>query len=75
MSFMSGLWVPLKFLPHILQTTAPLFPTYHLAQLMYGTLGAPSLGTNLSHWSSLFGFTLVMLGVTWLAFRRREQNA
>jgi ABC-2 type transport system permease protein len=75
MSFMSGLWVPLRFLPHVLQIAAPLFPTYHLAQLMYGALGAPTLGTSLGHWSSLFGFTLVMLGVTWLAFRRREQNA
>jgi ABC-2 type transport system permease protein len=75
MSFLSGLWVPIKFLPHFLQSIAPVFPTYHLAQLMYGSLGAPSLGSTLSHWTSLLGFTLLMLGVTWLAFRRLEQNA
>jgi ABC-2 type transport system permease protein len=42
---------------------------------MYGALGAPTLGSNVSHWMSLLGFTLVMLGVTWLAFRRIEQNS
>ncbi len=75
MSFLSGLWVPIRFLPHILQQIAPAFPTYHLAQLMYGALGAPSLGSYVSHWMSLLGFTLIMLGVTWLAFRRQEQNS
>jgi ABC-2 type transport system permease protein len=75
MSFLSGLWVPIRFLPHALQVIAPIFPTYHLAQLMYGALGAPSNGSSLSHWTSLLSFTLIMLGVTWLAFRRAEQNS
>jgi ABC-2 type transport system permease protein len=75
MSFLSGLWVPIRFLPHILQVIAPIFPTYHLAQLMYGGLGAPPLGSTISHWIGLLGFTLIMLGVTWLAIRRSEQNS
>lgn len=75
MSFLSGLWIPLRFLPHILQTIAPIFPTYHLAQLMYSALGAPAFGNALNHWFSLLGFTLLMLGVTWMAFRRLEQNS
>jgi ABC-2 type transport system permease protein len=75
MSFLSGLWVPLKFLPKILQEIAPVFPTFHLAQLMYGSLGAPSTGSTLSHWMGLLGFALLMLGITWLAFRRIEQNS
>jgi ABC-2 type transport system permease protein len=75
MSFLSGLWVPLKFLPKILQHIAPVFPTFHLAQLMYASLGAESLGTTMSHWLGLLGFTLLMLGVAWLAFRRIEQNS
>jgi ABC-2 type transport system permease protein len=75
MSFLSGLWVPLKFLPKILQHIAPAFPTYHLAQLMYASLGAESWGTTRSHWTGLLGFTILMLGITWLAFRRIEQNS
>jgi ABC-2 type transport system permease protein len=34
MSFLSGLWVPIRFMPHWLQGIAPLLPTYHLSQLM-----------------------------------------
>ena len=75
MSFLSGLWVPIRFLPHALQAIAPAFPTYHLAQLMYAALGAESRGSTASHWLSLLGFTCVMLGVTWIAFRKQEQNS
>jgi len=75
MSFLSGLWVPLKFLPHALQVIAPVFPTYHLAQMMYSTLGAPSEGTLTSHLFGLVGFTLIMLGITWLAYQSRSENA
>jgi len=75
MSFLSGLWVPLQFLPHALQVIAPAFPTYHLAQLMYSSLGAQTPGTTLGHWFGLLGFTLIMIGLSWIAFRRREQNS
>jgi ABC-2 type transport system permease protein len=75
MSFLSGLWVPIRFLPHALKMIAPAFPTYHLAQLMYGALGAESLGSTPGHWFSLLGFTFLMLGVTWIAFRQQEENA
>jgi ABC-2 type transport system permease protein len=75
MSFLSGLWVPLKFLPHFLQVIAPIFPTYHLAQMMYGALGAPSLGTMLSHVVGILGFTCMMLGLAWIAYIRSEQNS
>lgn len=75
MSFLSGLWVPLRFLPHALQVIAPVFPTYHLAQMMYAALGAPSDGTFLTHILGLLGFTLIMLGITWLAYQKRADNA
>ena len=75
MSFCSGLWVPLRFLPHAIQLIAPFTPTYHLAQLMYGSLGASAPGTITSHCLSLLGFTLIMIGIAWVAFRRREQNS
>jgi ABC-2 type transport system permease protein len=76
MSYMSGLWVPLKYMPHWLQHIAPLLPTYHLAQLMVGVYGYQQPGSSLmTHWNSLAGFTLVMLGLFWLAFQRKERNA
>jgi ABC-2 type transport system permease protein len=75
MSFLSGLWVPLQFLPHALRVIAPAMPTYHLAQLMYRSLGAPNVGSPTGHWLALLGFSLVMIGVTRIAFQRREQNS
>jgi len=75
MSFLSGLWVPMQFLPHALQVIAPIFPTYHLAQLMYRSLGAGTHSHASSNWFGLLGFTLVMIGLTWISFRRREQNS
>jgi ABC-2 type transport system permease protein len=75
MSFLSGLWVPIRFLPHALQQIAPVFPTYHLAQLMYGSLGAPTQGSLTSHIVGIVGFTLVMIGVTRIAMNRRDQNS
>lgn len=75
MSFCGGLWMPIQLMPHALQKLALVLPTYHLAQLMLSVLGVPSQGNCASHWFGLLGFTLVMLGVALLAFRRLEQNA
>ncbi len=75
MSFCGGLWVPLMFLPHFMQTIALLMPTYHLGQLMLGAFGYASTGTTVSHWYGLLGFTLLMLGIAAVALRRLEQNS
>jgi len=50
-------------------------PTYHLAQLTLGILGYASSGSTSSHWFGLLGFTLLMLGIGAIAFRRHEQNS
>ena len=75
MSFLGGLWLPLKMLPAAVQKIAPLLPTYHLGQLMVGTFGYADPASVSSHWIGLASFTVVMLGVAGIAFRRREQNA
>lgn len=36
MSLLSGLWVPLEFLPHGIGQLAPLWPAWHLAQIAFG---------------------------------------
>jgi len=75
MSFCGGLWVPLIFLPHFMQTMAVLIPTYHLGQLMLGAFGYASTGSTLSHWYGLLGFTLLTLGIAGTALHRLEQNS
>ena len=75
MSFLSGLWMPLRFMPHWLQGIAPALPTYHLSQLMLSIFGYQDSMSLAVHWNALIGFTLLMLGLAWLIFHRREQNA
>ena len=76
MSYLSGLWMPVRFMPHWLQQIAPVLPTYHLAQLMLGIFGYQEAGSSLTaHWNALIGFTLLMLGVSWMVFQRKERNA
>jgi ABC-2 type transport system permease protein len=75
MSFLSGLWIPLRFMPHWLQGIAPALPTYHLSQLMLSIFGYQDSMSLTNHWNALIGFTLLMLGLSWLIFHRREQNA
>jgi ABC-2 type transport system permease protein len=76
MSFLSGLWVPLRFLPHWLQSFAPVLPTYHLSQLMQSIFGYQDPDVSAStHWFALAGFTMLMLGISWLIFNRSQKNA
>jgi len=75
MSFLGGLWMPIEVLPKFLQKLAPVFPTYHLKQLMLGVFKYPGAGRTSSHWLALFAFTVVMLFCAGTAFRRREQNS
>jgi len=75
MSFCGGLWIPIMMLPKFLQQFALLLPTYHLAQLMLSIFGYASAGTASNHWFGLLGFTLLMLGIASIAFRRHEQNS
>ena len=75
MSFLSGLWIPLRMLPHWMQTIAPIFPTYHLSQLMLSIFGYQNQSTLTSHWLGLAGFTCLILGACWAVFHRAEQDA
>lgn len=71
-SFLSGLWVPLMFLPKILRQFAHALPPYHLAQLALSTVGAGQQESNLMHWQFLIGFSLVCLGIARIGFQRDE---
>jgi len=76
MSYLSGLWMPIKYMPHWLQHLAPAMPMYHLAQLMLSVYGYQEPGSSMAvHWNALLGFTLLMLGMFWIVFSRKERNA
>lgn len=76
MSFMSGLWIPLRMLPAFLQSIAPYLPAFHLSQLMETIFGYQRDGSlTMNHWIGLAGFTLLMLGASWAVFHRTEQDS
>jgi ABC-2 type transport system permease protein len=72
LSFFSGLWVPLMFLPKVLRNVAHLLPPYHLSQIALSVFGAGQGEPNWSHWQYLAGFLLASLGVAYYGFRRDE---
>lgn len=73
MSFLSGLWVPLPFLPHPLQALARIFPAYHLGAIALGVLHQGDTGRFPIHLLYLLAFTTLCL---WFAQRgwRRIQD-
>lgn len=42
LSFASGMWTPIEFLPEPVQAIAPYLPTYHLTQLAHAAAGVPT---------------------------------
>lgn len=64
MMHISGLFYPL---PNMLRTIAPIWPTYHLQQLVFGVLGGQSHGSLVVHTAVLAGVTILL---TLLAIRR-----
>jgi ABC-2 type transport system permease protein len=72
LSFCSGLWVPIMFLPKLMQQIARFLPPYHLAQLALSVVGAGQHESNWIHWEVLIGFFIICLGVARLGSQRDE---
>ncbi len=70
MSFCSGLWMPIQFLPKVVHQVAPFLPTYHLAQLAIAVVRGDRNGGAASHWEALAAFTLLFLGAALLLHMR-----
>ena len=67
MAFLSGLWVPLNMLPAVLQSIAPAWPAYHLAQIAQQVIGVDAGRPLLLHVAVLVAITVVFF----LLARRR----
>jgi ABC-2 type transport system permease protein len=74
MSFCSGLWVPMMFLPKVVRMIALVLPPYHLAQLALGIVGAGSQESIATHWEVLVAFTMICLGVARIGFQRDQDK-
>jgi ABC-2 type transport system permease protein len=74
MSFCSGLWVPIQFLPAVVKHIALAMPPYHLSQLALGIVGAGSHESAATHWEVLFAFTMICLGIARIGFQRDQEK-
>ncbi len=71
MSFASGLFVPLDGLPDVMQKLAPYLPTYHLAQIGWGTVTGNTSG-ELTHWLYLALYAVVFGALAIWGLKRDE---
>lgn len=72
LSFCSGLWIPYMFLPKFIRQIALGLPSYHLAQLALGAVGAGRHELFLTHWEVLLAFTFICLGIARIGFQRDQ---
>lgn len=70
MSFLSGLWMPLQFLPAFMQKLAIIMPAYHLGQLAFSASGVQAVSV-MPHVAVLAAFTA---GFLLLAARGYRKN-
>lgn len=75
MSFASGLWMPIIYLPKFVQHIAQFLPPYHLGQLALDIIGAGQHQPAKTHVEVLIGFTLICLGIARVGFHRDEKNS
>jgi ABC-2 type transport system permease protein len=59
MAFLSGLWLPLHMLPAIVQKIAPVWPSYHHAQIALKVIDMDAGGSLAVHLAALLGTTVV----------------
>ncbi|HJU25043.1 MAG TPA: ABC transporter permease, partial [Rhodanobacteraceae bacterium] len=70
MSFLSGLWLPLPYLPGFLQQIAPLWPAYHLGRLALTAAGQGDGHRIATHVAVLAGFTIAFFAIAQRRLRR-----
>lgn len=68
MMHLSGLFYPL---PKFLRTIAPVWPTFHLQQILFRVIGLPSSGRSTGHIAFLAILTVLL---TLIAIRRLERR-
>ena len=71
MSFASGLWIPMEFMPKFVQKIAPMLPAFHFARLALIVIGAAK-ESAIGHIIALIAFTLVFATLATVAYRRDE---
>ncbi len=72
MGFLSGLWIPIAFLPQTIQEVALWLPPYHFAQLALKVIGASRGESTLLHVGMMVVSTLLFATIAYIGYRRDE---
>lgn len=75
MAFLSGLWIPIQMLPHVLQQWAVALPAYHLNQIALTLVGANGDAAALMpHVIYLASFAVICLAVAVRGWKRVQDR-
>lgn len=74
MAFLSGLFIPVQFMPKFVQNIAPAMPAYHLAKIGQAIVGMAGSGSVASHVLALAEFTALFAFAGWFVWRREESR-
>ncbi len=72
LAFLSGLWVPIVFLPKAVQTLALWLPPYHFSQLALRVTGGSRGESILGHVAAMAAAAGVFSAIAYLGYRRDE---
>ncbi|MDQ3281159.1 MAG: ABC transporter permease [Acidobacteriota bacterium] len=70
MGFISGLWIPIQFLPKQVHAIAEWLPPYHFAQLALRVIGAAREGSIAVHIAAMLAATAVFASIAYAGARR-----
>ncbi|GAB4366231.1 MAG: hypothetical protein OHK0021_09740 [Bryobacter sp.] len=74
MCFLSGLWLPIAFLPKGIKAAAVFLPGFHLGQLGLLSLGAKVSGDVFQHVAVLGVYSVLFALAAWLGYRREQER-
>lgn len=74
MAFLSGLFLPVQFLPKFVQNVAPAMPAFHLARIGQAIVGMHGSDPVLSHVLALAQFTVLFAFAGWYVWRREDSR-
>jgi len=72
LAFLSGLWVPITFLPKTVQAFAVWLPPYHFSQLALRVLGGSRGESVLMHIGAMLAAAIVFCAIAYAGYRRDE---
>ncbi|HEU4886828.1 MAG TPA: ABC transporter permease [Thermoanaerobaculia bacterium] len=72
MAFLSGLWVPIMFLPKPVQTLAFWLPPYHFSQLALRVTGGSRGESVIGHIGAMAAAAVLFGAIAYLGYRRDE---